>query len=105
MTGKKRNQKSSKSAVHKGSNRSTGNKSLQTSRRIDKSFHIKLKHVLGGVSLLSLLAAFEVFSIPASNGIIDVFGLTKLMAGGVWFTAAVLSGGVAIVLDAEERIK
>ncbi len=74
-------------------------------KKADRSFHIKLKHVLGGVSLLSLLAAFEVFSIPASNGIIDVFGLTKLMAGGVWFTAAVLSGGVAIVLDAEERIK
>ena len=33
--------------------------------KADSSFHIKLKHVLGGVSLLSLLAAFEVFSIPA----------------------------------------
>ena len=71
MTGNNRNQKSLKSAVQKGSNRSTGNKILQTSRRIDKSFHLNLKHVLGGLSLLSLLAAFEVISRPAANCIID----------------------------------
>ena len=63
------------------------------------------KHVLGGISLLSLLAAFEVFSIPAANGIINIFGLTKLFAGLVWIATAVLSGGLAIILDAEERNK
>ena len=103
MTEKNRNQKSSKSAVHKGSKRSTGNKSLQTSRRIDKSIHIKLKHVLGGISLLSLLASFEVFSIPAANGIIDLFSLSKGMAGFTWLFVASLSGGIAISLDAEEK--
>lgn len=72
---------------------------------MDSSFHIKLKHALGGVSLLSLLAAFEVFSIPAANGIINIFGLTKLFAGLVWIATAVLSGGLAIILDAEERNK
>ena len=35
--------------------------------KADSSFHIKLKHVLGSVSLLSLLAAFEGFSIPAGS--------------------------------------
>ena len=29
--------------------------------RTNRSFHLKLKHALGGISLLSLLAAFEVF--------------------------------------------
>jgi hypothetical protein len=45
-----------------------------------------------------------VFSIPAANGIINIFGLTKLFAGLVWIATAVLSGGLAIILDAEERI-
>ncbi len=73
--------------------------------RANRSFHLKLKHVLGGVSLLSLLAAFEVFSIPAASGIIDILGLAKLTAGGVWVTTAILSGGLAVILDAEERDK
>ena len=71
--------------------------------KADSSFHIKLKHVLGGVSLLSLLAAFEVFSIPAANGIIDLFDLSKGMAGFTWLFVALLSGGIAISLDAEEK--
>ena len=104
MTGKNGNQKSSKSAVHKGSNRSTGrNKSLQTSKRINKSFHIKLKHVFGGISLLSLLAAFEVFSIPAASGIIELFVLTKFSAAEVWFGTAVLTGFSAVYLYLEEQ--
>ena len=48
--------------------------------RVDQVFHLKLMHVLGGVSLLSLLAAFEVFSIPASSGIIDILKLGSTMA-------------------------
>lgn len=42
----------------------------------NQAFH--LKHLLGGVSLLSQLAAFEVFSIPAAKGIIDLLEFTKL---------------------------
>ena len=58
--------------------------------KADSSFHIKLKHVLGGVSRLSLLAAFEVFFIPAvkwnyrsvlfqqvlCGSIMDIYGYT-----------------------------
>ncbi|EQB70563.1 MAG: hypothetical protein AMDU1_APLC00053G0003 [Thermoplasmatales archaeon A-plasma] len=51
--------------------------------KLDSAFHLKLKHVLGGVSLLSLLAAFEVFSIPAGSGIIDFLGLTRISAAKV----------------------
>ncbi len=71
---------------------------------VREKFHLKLKHVLGGVSLLSLLAAFEVFSIPAASGIIDLFGLSKLTAGEIWVTTAILSGGLAMIFDAEEKI-
>ena len=70
--------------------------------RIDKSFHLNLKHVLGGISLLSLLAAFEVFSIPAANGLINIFGFTKLIAGVTWIGVALFSGGVALYLHEEE---
>ncbi|MGP6207520.1 hypothetical protein ACNF42_05775 [Cuniculiplasma sp. SKW3] len=42
------------------------------------SFHLRLKHVLGDASLLSLLAAFEVLSIPAA---MDIFGFARLIAG------------------------
>ena len=72
-------------------------------RKVVEPFRLKLKHVLGGVSFLSLLAAFEVFSIPAASGIIDLFGLTRLSAGGVWIMTALLSSGIAVVLDAEEK--
>ena len=78
------------------------------SRKLNKaesSFHIKLKHVLGGVSLLSLLAAFEVFSIPASNGIIELYALTKLSAAEVWFGTASLTGFIAIYLHHDEEEK
>ena len=68
----------------------------------NRSFHLKLKHVLGGLSLLSLLAAFEVFSIPAANGIIDLFQFSKFIAGVVWFSIAGLSGGAAVILHEEE---
>ena len=70
--------------------------------KVDSSFHIKLKHVLGGVSLLSLLAAFEVISIPAANGIIDLFGFSEKLAGLTWIGVAMISGGIAIVLHMEE---
>ena len=71
-------------------------------KKADRSFHIKLKHVLGGISLLSLLAAFEVFSIPAANGLINIFGFTKLIAGVTWIGVALFSGGVALYLHEEE---
>ena len=70
--------------------------------RVDQTFHLKLTHVLGGVSLLSLLAAFEVFSIPASSGIINILKLGSTVAGIVWLSVAAFSGGVAIVLHEEE---
>ena len=72
-------------------------------RKIDDRFHLKLKHILGGVSLISLLAAFEVFSIPAANGLIDVMNLTNNIAGIVWLSVAALSGGAAIILYEEEN--
>ena len=71
--------------------------------KVDSSFHIKLKHVLGGVSLLSLLAAFEVFSIPAANGIINIFDLQKFISGMVWLGTALFSGGSAVVLHEAEN--
>ncbi|MGP6208008.1 hypothetical protein ACNF42_08290 [Cuniculiplasma sp. SKW3] len=71
-------------------------------RRVADSFHLRLKHVLGGVSLLSLLAAFEVFSIPAASGLIDIFGFTRLIAGVTWIGVALISGGVALYLHEEE---
>ena len=73
--------------------------------RMDHSFHLKLKHVLGGLSLLSLLAAFEVFSIPAASGIIELFVLTKLSAAEVWFGTAALTGFAAVYLHREEQEK
>ena len=73
--------------------------------KVDSSFHIKLKHILGGVSLLSLLAAFEVFSIPAANGIIELYALTKLSAAEVWFGTASLTGFIAIYLHHDEEEK
>ena len=71
--------------------------------KADSSFHIKLKHVLGGISLLSLLAAFEVFSIPAVNGIIDLFYFNRSYAGALWIFMAALSGGAAFYLYGEEK--
>ena len=71
--------------------------------KVDSSFHIKLKHALGGVSLLSLLAAFEVFSIPAANGIIDLFYFNRTYAGALWVFMAALSGGAAFYLYGEEK--
>ena len=74
-------------------------------RRSNDAFHLKLKHVLGGVSLLSLLAAFEVFSIPAASGIIELFVLTKLSAAEVWFRTAAFTGFAAVYLHREEQEK
>ena len=71
--------------------------------KADSSFHIKLKHVLGGVSLLSLLAAFEVFCIPAVNGIIDPFYFSRSYAGALWIFMATLLGGAAFCLYGEEK--
>ncbi len=71
--------------------------------KLDRAFHLKLKHVLGGVSLLSLLAAFEVFSIPAASGIIDFLGLTRISAAEVWFGTAALTGFAAVYLHREEQ--
>ena len=82
---------------------SSSSKKGQNRRGISYNFHIKLKHVLGGVSLLSLLAAFEVFSIPAANGIIGLLNLSRMSAGTLWIAVALLSGSLAIILDAEEK--
>lgn len=67
--------------------------------------HIGSMHVLGGIFLLSLLAAFEVFSIPAANGIIDLFSLTEGLAGWTWVGVSLLSGGTALYLHEEEKDK
>jgi len=57
-------------------NRKSDSKNGKSHTRIGKGmtqlrpvqpFHLKLKHLLAGVSFLSLFAAFEVFSIPAGN--------------------------------------
>ena len=53
-------------------------------------------------SLLSLLAAFEVFSIPAGNGIIDLFSLVRIDAAAVWFGVAITAGFIALILHREE---
>ena len=71
-------------------------------KKADRSFHIKLKHVLGGISLLSLLAAFEVFSIPAGSGIIDFLDLARISAALVWFGVAISAGFIALILHKEE---
>ena len=70
--------------------------------RAGEKFHLKLKHILGGVSLLSLLAAFEVFSIPAGSGIIDFLGLTRISAAEVWFGVALSAGFMALILHKQE---
>ena len=70
--------------------------------KADSSFHIKLKHVLGGVSPLSLLAAFEVFSIHAGCGIIDFLDLARISAALVWFGVAISAGFLALILHREE---
>ncbi|MGP6206766.1 hypothetical protein ACNF42_01845 [Cuniculiplasma sp. SKW3] len=41
-----------------------------TKNKMADSFHLRLKHVLVGLLLSYLLAAFEVLSIPPGNGII-----------------------------------
>ncbi len=45
-----------------------------------QSFHLKLKHLLAGVSFLSLFAAFEVFSIPAANYIMLYINMIKIIS-------------------------
>ena len=84
---------------------SSSSKKGQNRRGISYNFHIRLKHVFGGVSLLSLLAAFEVFSIPAGSGIIDFLGLTRLSAAEVWFGIALSAGFMALILHKQEGVK
>ncbi|MGP6220967.1 hypothetical protein [Caldiplasma sukawensis] len=57
-------------------------KKQSTWRNMTASFHLRLKHILGDVSLLSLLAAFEVFSIPAASGLIDIFWIYEINCRG-----------------------
>ena len=105
MSGKTKNKGSSgKRTATRGKSavKQYANKGL---KKADRSFHIKLKHVLGGISLLSLLAAFEVFSIPAASGIIELFELTKLSAAEVWFGTAAFTGFAAVYLHREEQEK
>ena len=82
---------------------SSSSRKGQNRRGISYNFHVRLKHVLGGISLLSLLAAFEIFSIPAANGIIDLLYLSGMSAGTLWIAVALISGSIAIILDAEEK--
>ena len=103
MSGKPKNKGSSEKKTATRGKSAVKQYAAKGLKKADRSFHIKLKHVLGGISLLSLLAAFEVFSIPAANGIIDLFSLSKGMAGFTWLFIASLSGGIAISLDAEEK--
>ncbi|MCL4356476.1 MAG: hypothetical protein M1460_01220 [Candidatus Thermoplasmatota archaeon] len=49
-----------------------------------------------------MLATFEVFPIIAANGLINIFGFTKLIAGVTWIGVALFSGGVALYLHEEE---
>ncbi|MGC8673386.1 MAG: hypothetical protein ACP5TO_07825 [Thermoplasmata archaeon] len=51
-----------------------------TQLRPVQSFHLKLKHLLAGVSFLSLFAAFEVFSIPAANYIMLFINMMKIIS-------------------------
>ena len=99
--GSVKNKKSKEVSAPRPNFTNSGNARYQF-RKIDDSFHLKLKHILGGVSLISLLAAFEVFSIPAANGIVDILALSNFMAGMTWFFVAVMSGGIAVILDEEE---
>jgi hypothetical protein len=80
-------------------------KSGSTRKSKAPSFHLRLKHVLGGISLLSLLAAFEVFSIPAGNGIIDFFDLNKTSAALIWFGVSLSAGFAALILHKESGSK
>ena len=72
-------------------------------RKVAEPFRLKLKHVLGGVSFVSLLAAFEVLSIPAANGIIDLYSLSSMSAAEVWFGTAFVTGFAAVYLHREEQ--
>ncbi|MHB1439989.1 MAG: hypothetical protein ACYCSO_05195 [Cuniculiplasma sp.] len=85
------------------SRRKTDHKINTDFRSSRQGFHLKLKHFLGGVSLLSLLAAFEVFSIPAANGIIDFLTLTRVSAALVWFGVSITAGSISIILHKEEK--
>ena len=98
MSGK--NSKGNKIKKKNGTDNTHRMKGIHEAR---ERFHLKLKHVLGGVSLLSLLAAFEVFSIPAASGIVELFVLTKSAAAEVWFGTAVLTGFAALYLHREEQ--
>ena len=83
----------------------TSSRKVQKKKGISYGFHIGLKEMFGGATLLSLLAAFEVFSIPAANGIIDLFSLTEGLAGWTWVGVSLLSGGTALYLHEEEKDK
>ncbi|MCL5786085.1 MAG: hypothetical protein M1151_05415 [Candidatus Thermoplasmatota archaeon] len=72
-------------------------------RKVMVPFRLKLKHVLGGVSLVSLLAAFEVLSIPVASGIIDLYSLSSMSAAEVWFGTAFVTGFAAVYLHREEQ--
>ena len=101
MPTKKNNKGTGKSKSVMPGNRNKPPSTFQ--RKVAEPFHLGLKHVLGGVSLLSLLAAFEVFSIPAASGVIDLFQFTQFSAGLIWMFVALVSGGIAVLLDWEEK--
>ncbi len=89
----------------KGAHTSTEKKNNGRIHGATERFHLKLKHLLAGVSFLSLFAAFEVFSIPATNGIVLLFNMSRAIAGETWIGVALVSGGIAVFLHREEKSK
>ncbi len=65
-------------------------------------FIIRLKHILAGVSFISLLTAFEVMTIPVASGIIVLFSLTRGSAAEIWLRVSVFTGMSAYYLDRHE---
>ena len=70
MTGRKNTKGKTNRGVRGHHSGSSGKKGSMN--RVSYGFHVKLKHVLEDLTLFSLFAAFEVFSIPAPNGVIDL---------------------------------
>ena len=66
---------------------------------------IKLKHVLAGVSFLSMLVALEVISVPVASGIVALYSLTKTGAFEVWIGASLFSGFSSFILHHLEGSK
>jgi hypothetical protein len=90
----------------KGAHTSTEKKNNGRIHGATKRFHLKLKHLLAGVSFISLFTAFEVMSVPVASGMIVLFTLTRSGAAAVWFLTALFTGSFAYELHhREEKVK